>query len=190
MREYAYLLGLYLGDGCIYSYPNKRTHRLQISLDSAYPGIVAECLAAVKEVSPNHHANIYRPRGEGYDLVYAYSMKWVELFPQHGPGKKHHRPILLAPWQREIVMEQHPGAFLRGLIHSDGWRGMNRVKVKGKWYQYPRYQFSSRSDDIRHLFIDACEVLEIAWRPWGKWHVSVARRDAVARLDEFVGPKY
>jgi hypothetical protein len=43
---------------------------------------------------------------------------------------------------------------------------MNRVQVKGKWYQYPRYQFSSRSDDIRHLFIDACDALEIAWRPW------------------------
>ncbi|MFI9836970.1 helix-turn-helix domain-containing protein [Nonomuraea sp. NPDC051941] len=49
------------------------------------------------------------------------------LFPQHGPGKKHERPIVLEPWQREIV-SAHPGRFVRGLIHSDGWRGTNRVR--------------------------------------------------------------
>lgn len=53
----------------------------------------------------------------------------------------------------------------------------------------PRYQFSNRSDDIRRLFTDACDLLDIAWRRWGRWHISVARRDSVAKLDEFVGLK-
>jgi hypothetical protein len=75
------------------------------------------------------------------------------------------------------------------LIHSDGWRGTNKVHAKGRDYEYPRYQFSNRSDDIRRLFTYACDLLGIAWRPWGKYHISVARRDAVALLDEFVGPK-
>lgn len=189
MERYAYLLGQYLGDGCLSRH--RRTWGLRIHQDLAYPGVIDEVRNAIEIVNPTGGAAVYRPpRDQRMAIVYGYSTKWPELFPQHGPGKKHLRPILLAPWQREIVMEQHPGAFLRGLIHSDGWRGMNRVQVKGKWYQYPRYQFSSRSDDIRHLFIDACEALEIAWRPWGRWHVSVARRDAVARLDEFVGPKF
>jgi hypothetical protein len=61
--------------------------------------------------------------------------------------------------------------------------------VKGRWYAYPRYQFSSRSDDIRRLFTDACDRIDVSWRPWGRWHISVARRASVARLDEFVGPK-
>ncbi len=32
--------------------------------------------------------------------VSAYSRSWPCLFPQHGPGMKHTRPIYLAPWQQ------------------------------------------------------------------------------------------
>jgi hypothetical protein len=78
----------------------------------------------------------------------------------------------------------------RGAGHTDGWRGLNRVRVKGKDYAYPRYQFSNRSDDIRKLFTDACEKLGVQWRQWTRYHVSVARRDSVAILDWFVGPKH
>ena len=28
---------------------------------------------------------------------------WPCLFPQHGPGRKHERPIVLEHWQRVIV---------------------------------------------------------------------------------------
>jgi hypothetical protein len=45
---YAYLLGLYLGDGYVASMP--RTFRLRITLDDAYPGIVAEAVAAMRAV--------------------------------------------------------------------------------------------------------------------------------------------
>jgi hypothetical protein len=82
-----------------------------------------------------------------------------------------------------------PGAFLRGLLHSDGWRGANRVQVKGRCYEYPRYQFSNRSEDIRRLFTQTCDQVGVEWRRWGRWHISVARRDSVAKLDRMVGPK-
>ena len=39
--------------------------------------------------------------------------------------------IGLALWQVELV-EPHPGPVLRGLIHSDGWRRLNRVNVNGR----------------------------------------------------------
>jgi hypothetical protein len=94
----------------------------------------------------------------------------------------------LADWQQRLV-EQAPGALLRGLIHTDGWRGLNRVRVKGREYEYPRYQFSNRSDDIRRIFTDACDRLGVEWTPWTRFHVSVAKRDSVALLDRFVGPK-
>jgi hypothetical protein len=110
------------------------------------------------------------------------------LFPQHGRGRKHDRRIELTAWQQKIVRAE-PECFLRGLIHSDGWRGLNRVKVKGRWYAYPRYQFSNRSDDIRTLFTDTCDLLGVQWRPWGRYHISVARRESVAHLDSFIGPK-
>src|SRR5690242_15858009 len=108
--------------------------------------------------------------------------------PNTAQGKKHSRSIVLESWQRALV-ELDPRGLLRGLLQTDGWRGLNKVRVKGRDYAYPRYQFSSRSDDIRRIFTDTCDLLGIAWRPWGRWHISVARRDSVALLDEFVGPK-
>ena len=51
---------------------------------------------------------------------------WPCLFPQHGPGRKHTRPIVLEDWQRDIV-ELHPHLFIRGLLHSDGCGVTNRV---------------------------------------------------------------
>jgi len=67
---------------------------------------------------------------------------------------------------------------------------VNRVEVKQKIYTYPRYNFTSASSDIRRLFTDACDQLGIEWRQMNARNISVARRDSVARLDEFVGPKY
>lgn len=39
----------------------------------------------------------------GCHTIQAYSKHWPCLFPQHGSGRKHDRPIRLEPWQREIV---------------------------------------------------------------------------------------
>jgi hypothetical protein len=184
--SYAYLLGMYLGDGHISS---SRIWRLRISLAMVWPGIVLECWKAMEAVFPSNRVSFCQPDPNS-DCVVAsvYSNQLPCLFPQHGPGPKHLRPIELADWQQEIVTEQ-PGRFLRGLIHSDGSRFTNRVRVKGKTYEYPRYNFTNASDDIRGLFSAACDQLGIAWRRMNERNISVARRDAVARLDEFVGPK-
>lgn len=106
---------------------------------------------------------------------------------------KHTRKIELNPWQEEIVAE-FTQEFIRGLIHSDGCRSMNRVRRRlacsERWYEYPRYLFTNASDDIRRLFTDALDRLGIEWKRSNKRVISVARKEAVARLDEFVGPKY
>ena len=183
---YPYLLGLYLGDGCLAR--QERTWSLRLEMDVAYPRINKDARRAMELVSPTGGASIHRYPGRNSVTILGYSRSWRCLFPQHGPGKKHQRRIALEPWQERLV-HRDPRPFVRGLIQSDGWRGLNRVTVKGRNYAYPRYQFSNRSDDIRRLFTDACDLLGIAWRPWGRWHISVARRDAVARMDEFVGPK-
>jgi hypothetical protein len=170
--EYAYLLGMYLGDGCI-GKTGKAGYSLRISLDAAKGG-------SLPHVAPHAVSACV--------VVTSYWKAWPCLLPQHGPGRKHHRRIVLQPWQEAIVTAA-PQAFARALIHTDGWRGTNAVHVKGCDYAYPRYQFSNRSDDIRRLFTDACDRLGVAWRPWGPFHISVARREAVAVLDGFVGPK-
>jgi len=161
---------------------------LRITLDALYPSIVERCRAAIAEVKNTDLPWCGPHHGSNCVIVASYWKQWRCLFPQHGPGKKHSRKIELVDWQREIVA-RCPGELLRGLIHSDGWRGINRVFVKGRWYEYPRYQFSNRSDDIRRIFTDTCDLMGVQWRPWGRWHISVARHESVARLDQFVGPK-
>jgi hypothetical protein len=181
---YAYLLGPYLGDGHITRMA--RTYRLRIALDGIYPGIVAECRVAMETVVPNR-ASICRTQSRAV-VVHAYSNAWAQLFPQHGAGMKHLRRIELTDWQREIT-HRHPRELLRGLIHSDGCRGINRIHHGEKTYSYPRYQFTNHSDDIRAIFCEHLDLLDIPWRRMNRWNISVARREAVARLDEFVGPK-
>jgi hypothetical protein len=58
-----------------------------------------------------------------------------------------------------------------------------------KRYEYPRYFFSNKSMDILGLCCAALDRLGIAYRR-PRWdRVWVARREAVAALDVWVGPK-
>lgn len=134
--SYAYLLGLYLGDGGITSHP-RGVFRLRVFLDRAYPVIVHECEAAIAILAPGNRVSTIRSNTCSMDAPGAFSRHWPCLFPQHGPGRKHERPIALAPWQREIV-DRYPWRFLRGLIHSDGSRHLNTIRHPRKTYRYPR----------------------------------------------------
>lgn len=102
---YSYLLGMYLGDGCISRHP--RAWRLRIVLDDKYPRIIDRCRVVAND------------------------------------------------------------------------RGVRSV----------RYHFSNRSDDIRGLFSAALDELGIPWTRPRWFEIAVYRKAAVARLDEFVGPK-
>jgi hypothetical protein len=178
---YSYLLGMYLGDGHLARFP--RAWCLRIVLDSRYPAIVRECVEAVRAVLPTNAVGVIPHPTENSVRVQAYSMKWPTLLPQHGAGTKHERSIELAAWQLQIT-GKHPERLIRGLIHADGCRFINRVRHGSKVYAYPRYMFSNRSRDIHAIFSDHLDQLRIAWR-WSNDHtISVARRDAVSRLDE------
>jgi hypothetical protein len=183
---YSYLLGVYLGDGHLARFP--RAWCLRIALDSRYPEIVGECVSAVQAVVPINAVGVILHPTDNCIRVQAYSGQWPQLFPQHGPGKKHERRIALAAWQLRITCA-YPEQLIRGLIHSDGCPFINRVRHGEKVYTYPRYMFSNRSRDIHAIFTDHLDGLGIAWR-WSNDHtISIARREAVAKLDAFVGPK-
>lgn len=185
-RAYAYLLGQYLGDGCLVAM-RRDVYKLTIATCDDYPRIRDECTAAIRAVMPERAVNLVRR--EGSSDLYCYSKHWPCLFPQHGPGRKHQRRIELTSWQAEIALREAPFEFIRGLIHSDGCRSMNRVTTRGKQYEYVRYFFSNRSHDIRMLFMDACGAVGIEPRHNNQWSVSVARRFSVALMEEIVGPK-
>jgi hypothetical protein len=135
---YPYLLGLYLGDGCL-TRKTKDVYLLSIACCDAWPGLITAAKDATRQVMPL-------------------------------------------------------SAVFSGLIRSDGCRGMNRVRrvlADGDhWYEYPRYLFVNMSQDILGLCGQALDQLGVEWRFSKPTTISVAKKDAVARLDAFVGPKY
>jgi hypothetical protein len=177
---YAYLLGLYLGDGML-SPGRGNVWRLRISLDAKYPQIVARALETMAEVSERRVGTVMRI---GCLEVWGYWKHWVCLFPQHGIGHKHQRSISLESWQRSVVVA-YPEDFIAGLIHSDGCRVLNRVQ-RGV---YPRYFFSNYSAEIREIFVWACSLVGVESRAAGPRNIAVSRRASVAILDRLVGPK-
>jgi hypothetical protein len=185
LPAYTYLLGLYLGDGCLTACP-RDVYKLRIACAERYPELIRHCELAIAEVLPNRSNKVGRTRktNEHCWEVYSFSKHWPCLFPQHGPGRKHERKIELTPWQQELV-DVDPRPLVRGLLHSDGCRVLNWVNGT----PYPRYHFTNVSADIRGIFGQACDQLGIEWRPNNPWSLSVARRGSVALLDEFVGPK-
>ena len=190
---YAYLLGLYLGDGYIISKP--RQHYLMVTCTASWPGLIDAAEDAVRRVLP--WPSVSRIQRAGCVDVKSFTKHWTCLFPQHGTGKKHERTIALAPWQQAIV-DAHPWEFVRGLIHSDGCRLTNwttrLVAGERKRYEYPRYFFTNKSDDIRQLYTDTLDTLGVEWthctRDGNPYNISVAKKASVALMDTHVGPKY
>ena len=189
--SYAYLLGIYLGDGWVG--PLRGTGRLTVSLDAGHPCVIDEVVAAVGAVLPSARVGVHRRDDTRCVSVYSHALAWLDLFPQHGRGPKHLRPIVLHAWQERVV-DEHPWLFLRGLIHSDGCRTVNRFSVtlpsgRVAQYAYPRYFFSNLSNDILALFAATCDALGLRWTRSSHRNLSVAHRASVARMDEFIGPK-
>lgn len=60
--SYPYLLGMYLGDGCISAGP-RSVFRLRIFLDLRYPRVIDECESAIRDLVPLRLATAHHPRG-------------------------------------------------------------------------------------------------------------------------------
>lgn len=188
---YAHLLGLYLGDGYIKRLAGSGRYVLSIYCDYVYEGIIDEACDSMYRVNPG--MSVWVQAGKHCAEVRGSWKHWACVFPQCGPGLKHTRPIVLADWQRDIVVA-HPALFVRGLLHSDGCRTVNRVHrmVGGqrKEYAYPRWFFSNESQDILGLCAWGLDLLGVEHRRNRRNSISIAKSDSVARLDELIGEKY
>ena len=183
---YAYLLGLYLGDGHVAHMP--RTYCLRICLDLAYPEIIDKAASAIDLLLTTGRAGKYPRIGSNCCDVVSYSRHWPTLLPQHGPGPKHLRDVSLVGWQAAITAK-HPREYVRGLIHSDGCRFTANQRIGHRVYSYPRYCFDNESRDIVRSLCHHLDLLDVAWTQPRINSIQIARREAVARLDGFVGPK-
>jgi len=186
---YAELFGWYLGDGHI-SAQRRAVFGLHIFNDLRYERDNARLIELMKQVKPRSKPHTRIVPG---CLITTVSWKhWPCLFPQHGPGRKHERALVLADWQRAIV-DEHPGPFLRGLFHSDGCLIKNwatrPVAGQIKRYEYPRWQFVNESADIMRWCGEALDLVGVAWRQTNRRTLSVSRRADVARLTELIGEK-
>ena len=190
--DYSELLGLYLGDGCISSGP--RTSRLRIALDTKYPGIIEDGERLLERCFANNGVGVQSVPGSNHVYLSVYSLHLPCLFPQHAPGKKHERQIVLEPWQVDLL-HTAPWPFLRGCIRSDGCVFINRTDVhQPRPNEYLSYCFSNKSTDIVNLFRGTCRLVGVEHRAnfneaRGLWHVRINRRASVARMVENVGLK-
>jgi hypothetical protein len=179
--DYTELLGLYLGDGHITALA--RTERLRIFLDARHETIVDEADALLRRCFPNNRvARVVRAR-ERMVILSLHNGHLSCLFPQHGPGKKHDRQIVLEPWQ-EALVDAAPWSLLKGLIRSDGCAYINRT---GK-YEYLSYCFDNQSREIRALFVEACGRVGVECRASGT-SIRIYRRASVALMLDHVGIK-
>lgn len=186
--EFAALFGFYLGDGHISRFP--RYYALRITCDANHMGIINDVETVLRAVHPERPTR--RVTAPGCTVVQSNWKHWPCLFPQHGPGRKHERGMVLADWQQAIV-DEHPGPFLRGLFHSDGCLVKNwatrPVAGRIKRYEYPRWQFVNESRDIMGWCSEALDRVEVGWRQTKPRVLSVSRRADVARLTELIGEK-
>ncbi len=188
-QAYAELFGWYLGDGHI-SASRRGVQSLHIFNDRSYVHDIARIQDLMRLVKP-----ACRPHTRdvpGCVVVTVGWKHWTCLFPQHGAGRKHERTLGMEPWQREI-WEAFPADFLRGLFHSDGCRAKNwtRRPVAGemKRYDYPRWQFTNHSAEIRTWCCEALDLVQVPWRQSYWKTISVSTRPGVARLDDLIGLK-
>ncbi len=187
-KAYAYLLGMYLGDGHISKADAHRVYLLRITCDKKYPGIIDQCIQAIQTILPENKVNTV-PKIGCFDVT-CYHGNWNTIIPQYGKGAKHTRKISLQAWQQAIV-DEHPLEFFRGLYHSDGSRARNIVKGK----DYPRYMFTNTSEDILQMFRNTCDQLRLHWtdksdkRKHAVNLIFISRRADVDYLDRVVGAK-
>ena len=182
-HSYAYLLGVYLGDGHVAD--TGRNFQPVITLDAAYTDLVEECREATVLSLPSSHPRTHRHPTYRSIRVTAGSLAWPRLFPQMGPGRKHERTIALAAWQREIV-ERHPWRFVRGLIHSDGCRTVNRFETLLPSGRVAAYAYTATSSATSSRTSAGCSArAAIGWACAGRSPTTATSRSLTGRASRY-----
>jgi intein-encoded DNA endonuclease-like protein len=115
-KSYAFILGVYLGDGCISKTHKPNVFRLRVALDIKYKKLNEEVIEELQKLFPNNNVNYMRVGETNGCVISLYSTHLLKLFPQHDIGKKHDRPIVLEDWQKDII-DEYNIEFLKGLIY-------------------------------------------------------------------------
>ena len=190
--EYTYLLGMYLGDGCISRAPKGVLAPAHFPRHEVRWHLIDECVRSMGGVMPDKPVNVRRTRPGVNCASSQFSFEGVAMpVPSTRPGNEaqaQHRaqPVAAGPHR------QDPRPLIAGLIHSDGCRVIN----PSMGHTLPALHVSNNeSADIRRIFCDACDQLGIPWRQPKKrndLHRSPrGRRDArqLHRTEVVVAPR-
>jgi hypothetical protein len=189
-RAYAYLLGLYLGDGHLILGKNG-VWLLSITCCDGWPGLMEQAWLAMPAVMPA--AKVFAAQERVVPTSRAHPSTGCACSRRMGLGGN---TSARSSWNRgrsgswRSIPVTSPAAFFTptAVVRSTGSGGP--VKDGDRWHEYPRYFFVNHSADILRLCGEALDQLEVMWRFSKPTTISVARRRSVARLDVFVGPKY
>jgi hypothetical protein len=184
---YSFILGLYLGDGCIVKI--RTTKRFGITLDKKYDklnSLVIDSFGKLFGKSPYVHDRSLRKGIKNNCIdVYYHSKSVGNIFPHEGVGKKHLREISIAEWQHEII---DPVNIVKGLIFSDGYYS----KCRGRDF----IGFDNRSLDICNILIRYLGILGINCsfcigncRTGKVYRVAVYSKEHVNKLMSLIGNK-
>lgn len=159
-KSYNYILGLYLGDGCIYKQP--RTFGLTISCDAKYTKLIDIAKKELESVFIYNSVYLNDTHKENCVDVTLHNNFLDLIFPQIGAGKKHDRDVSLAPWQKENI--EHKELAL-GLFHSDGsYYNSKTTSIYGKVYNRYFYSFTNVSQDINEIYKECLDSLGIEYK--------------------------
>lgn len=176
---YNYILGLYLGDGCISL--NKMSYKLRITQDEKYPISIVD-IKNKMDLFFNKNANVCNGDGK-CKILTIYDKNLPLYFPQHGAGKKHDREIILSDYQRDNIDFLY---LMKGLWMSDG-----SYYIASR--NYEAYNFTNKSTDIISLFEECLTFCEVNYRKRikknGVWIIEITKKSEVQKMKELVGFK-
>lgn len=182
-KSYAYLLGMYLGDGHITQGKGKKHAILVITQnlddDIAINDIKRHMANIFSYVTPYVHK---KKNANACDIRIGCNQNVLPLFPQHGRGAKHKRKIELTNWQKDHIRKE-PWAFIKGLLHSDGSKFYNKCNKTWTW------EFKNKSQDIIDIFKWACDLVDLYYTYGKKGSVCFYKKEYVSILNEKVGEK-
>ncbi len=185
---YSFVLGMYLGDGCIHEV--NHSTQLTFSLDKKYEALNEYVMKVSNQVFGKNPSIYDRSVNRGQKIIsncinVKYSYKHLKLiFPQHGRGKKHLRTIELTEWQKSII---NPVALCQGLFFSDGCYYLD--SANNKWM----YSFTNKSTGIIEILRDSLERLNIRCNIRDRGNsivLTVKHKDDVRKLHDMIGDKH
>jgi len=175
---YSFILGLYLGDGCIS--PNKKSFKLRIVQDNKYSNSINEIQTVLENFFEKKSTRTF---SKGCTILSTFEKKLPKYFPQHGKGVKHSRKIELFDFQKQNIDYKN---LMRGLFISDGsfYVALNK---------YERYNFTNKSLDIINIFRECLNHFNISHgfrvKPNNIYIVEVQKKSEVIKMKDLVGKK-